>query len=90
MIADFNIFDIFEFIETHATLFIIGLVVILTPVVLLVAAWYERCPKCKKRDGLELSGEREKFDGSFKYGRESNFEWKCKYCGYTTWRKGPN
>lgn len=69
-----------------------GMVAIVVAFVLFAAwhitLWYlmHRCPKCKRLQAMEQTGEFVK--GGF-LGR-SGEEWKCRYCGHRHWKKWSN
>lgn len=52
---------------------------------LLLRKFVFRCPKCKKRGGLKMTGETE-WRGWFILGRMYR-EFHCKNCGCKTWRR---
>ena len=78
----------FELTETHVT--IIGIIVGGVAVVCLLLylfLFHSRCPKCKKRHALRLTGreaeEEHSLTGSTLNG---SAEWTCRFCGHTFWR----
>ena len=79
----------FEFTETHVTIIsIIFCGVAVVGSLLYLFLFHSRCPKCKKRDALRLTGREGKEEHSFTGSTlKGSAEWTCRTCGHTFWRK---
>jgi len=78
----------FELTETHVNIICIIIAVVVGGWVLIyLLLFHNRCPKCKKRNAIRLTGregkEKVSFTGSTFKG---NAEWVCRFCGHTFWK----
>ena len=77
-----------DYIETHLTIiFIIFGGVATVCFLLYFFLFHSRCPKCKKRNALNLTGREGKEEHSFTGSTlKGSAEWTCRFCGHTFWR----
>ena len=80
--------DPFKLTETHINIIVIifgGVAVVGT--LLYLFLFHSRCPKCKKRAALRLTGREGKEEHSFTGSMlKGSAEWTCRFCGHTFWR----